>query len=431
MELNKLDTNLSENTLIINGIEYDISSFIKSHPGGSVIKYSIGTDATRVFQEFHYRSEKAKKILNSWNKDKKRVVKNKKVDNDIQLTNDFESWRYQLEKEGFFEPSLLHVCYRIIELILIFWLGLYSASKGWIFTSILIHGIFGCRCGWVQHECGHNSFTGYPKIDKVIQSITIGFGLGGSGSMWNVMHNKHHATPQKEKHDMDLDTTPLVAFYDKAFEKNRKRFTLPLWWIKFQAYLFIPVTSGIFIPIFWMYYLHPRIVIRKRKYLQLFSMLSAHIIRTYLFQVYTGYESIFYSYFLGFLLPIWVSGMLLFGHFTLSHSFMPTIDEKNNKNWVRSALEHTVDISPHNPIVCWFMGYLNCQVIHHLFPTMPQFRQPYIYTKLKRFCKKNNLEYHVIGYFEALSKTFKNMDEVGKKLYRQMSKGLLRTKDKI
>ena len=50
------------------------------------------------------------------------------------------------------------------------------------------------------------------------------------------------------------------------------------------------------------------------------------------------------------------------------------------------------------------MGYLNCQVIHHLFPTMPQFRQPYVYTKLKRFCKKNNLEYHVIGYFEALNK---------------------------
>ena len=33
-----------------------------------------------------------------------------------------------------------------------------------------------------------------------------------SGAWWRNQHNKHHATPQKLKHDVDLDTLPLVAF---------------------------------------------------------------------------------------------------------------------------------------------------------------------------------------------------------------------------
>ena len=80
-------------------------------------------------------------------------------------------------------------------------------------------------------------------MDKSLQSAFIGFGLGTSASMWNSMHEKHHATPQKIGHDMDLDTTPLAAFFDTAVEKNRSRGASKLW-LRFQAYTFLPITSG-------------------------------------------------------------------------------------------------------------------------------------------------------------------------------------------
>lgn len=35
------------------------------------------------------------------------------------------------------------------------------------------------------------------QVDKLIQSLAIGLGLSMSGSVWNSMHNKHHATPNK------------------------------------------------------------------------------------------------------------------------------------------------------------------------------------------------------------------------------------------
>ena len=54
-----------EKEMIIHGRVYDVSSFLKRHPGGSVIKFQLGTDATDAFDAFHPRSKKAQKMLKS------------------------------------------------------------------------------------------------------------------------------------------------------------------------------------------------------------------------------------------------------------------------------------------------------------------------------------------------------------------------------
>lgn len=38
---------------------------LQSHPGGSIINFYAASNATEAFNEFHYRSEKAKKTLAS------------------------------------------------------------------------------------------------------------------------------------------------------------------------------------------------------------------------------------------------------------------------------------------------------------------------------------------------------------------------------
>lgn len=35
------------------------------------------------------------------------------------------------------------------------------------------------------------------QVDKLIQTVAIGLGLSNSGWVWNNMHNKHHAAPNK------------------------------------------------------------------------------------------------------------------------------------------------------------------------------------------------------------------------------------------
>lgn len=396
---------MDEKYVIIDKHKYDITNF--KHPGGNVINYLDKKDATETFNEFHYRSKTAKKYLNSLPKTK--LFQSTNIDTDIDMLEDFRLFRQELEQEGFFEPNYYHIFYRVFELAFLFFLGCYLIPIN-IYISLFIFVLFSGRCGWIQHEGGHNSLTGDMKTDKQIQNLFIGFGLLTDGSMWNSMHNKHHSTPQKVNHDMDLDTTPLVAFFDTAIEKNRTKFWSKLW-LRYQAYTFLPITSGIFVMMFWIYYLHPRKVIRDKNILQGVILLSGHIIRTLLFY-YLGNYTLFQSYLL-LVVTMWGTGIYLFGHFSLSHTFTPVVDADENKNWVRYAIEHSVDIDPENPLINWFMGYLNCQVIHHLFPSMPQFRQPEVSRRLKKFCEKWNIEYTIHGYFKAWYLMLSNLNQVG------------------
>lgn len=409
--------------LTIEGVSYDISKF--KHPGGSLIKYYNKKDATDAFREFHYRSLRATRTLRSLptfelpSGNNTHQIDPSNLSEQLLLEN-FRQFRKDLEEQGFFKPSLLHLFLRISELLFIFILAIIFIDKN-VFLSLLLFGLFSGRCGWIQHEGGHSSLTGITKLDKAIQDFFIGFGLLTDGSMWNLMHNKHHATPQKVSHDMDLDTAPLVAFYIGAFEdyNQTKNFWSRLW-IKFQAFTFIPITSGILVMAFWLFYLHPRKMLRDTNLKQIFLVTIAHAFRTFLF-LYFGRYSVLQSYGLC-LLSMCFGGMYLFGHFSLSHTFTPVVSCESDPSWLRYAIDHTVDINPDNPLVNYIMGYLNCQVVHHLFPTMPQFRQPQVSRQLKTFCKQNNLDYKVIGYFEAWKNMLSNLHHVGHHYYHQLDK---------
>jgi len=406
--------------IIINGYSYDIINF--KHPGGNVINFMTqGQDATNAFEEFHYRSKKANIILESLPHtliDTQIISDNITINTnlDIDILKDFKIFRKSLESRGFFKPSYSHVFYRIFELVLIYAISVYMIPYN-IYISIALFGLFGGRCGWLQHEGGHNSLTGNIKIDKCIQNIFVGFGLLTDGSMWNNMHNRHHATPQKIGQDMDIDTMPFVAFYDRAlakFSKNNIYISVTKCWLKYQMYTFIPVTSGVFVMLFWILYLHPRKIIRDKNISQALIVLFGHVSRVYIF-MQMAKTNIYYALLYHFL-TLWVSGIYLFGHFSLSHTFTPVVEKDDNPTWVRYGIEHTVDIVPQNSMVCWIMGYLNCQVIHHLFPSMPQYYGPKVSEELKIFCKKWNIKYNIYGYFESWYYMLGNLFTVGKKI---------------
>jgi fatty acid desaturase len=399
---------MDRKTIIIGDNEYDITNY--NHPGGSVINYMTqGQDATQAFNEFHYRSKKAQTVLKSL----PYVSIKSNEPEDKKMLEDFAKFRDSLEKRGFFKPSYLHVSYRVIELLALYLLAAHLIRYN-IIASLLLFGLVGGRCGWVQHEGGHNSLTGNIKIDKRIQNFFMGFMMFGDGSVWNNMHNKHHATPQKIGHDIDLDTAPLVAFHDEAMN-NKKQNALTKLWLKYQVYTFLPVTSGLLVMPFWAFYLHPRKVIRDKNVAQALLILAGHTVRVFLFMKVAPTN--FFRATLYHFIAIWITGIYLFGHFSLSHTFTPTVDKNENPNWVRYAIEHTVDISPKNKLVGWIMGYLNNQVIHHLFPSMPQYRGPEVSEELKLFCKKWDIKYTIMSYYEAWYHMLNNLNRVGNEMH--------------
>jgi len=73
---------------------------------------------------------------------------------------------------------------------------------------------------------------------------------------------------------------------------------------------------------------------------------------------------------------------------------------------------HTTNIK--NTALCnWWMSYLNFQIEHHMFPSMPQFRHPMIAPRVKALFEKHGLVYDVRPYWGAMWDTFANLHEVG------------------
>jgi len=428
-------------TITIEGTTYDITDF--KHPGGSIIDYAKNAgDMTEVFREFHYRSPNARNVLRSLPEYDGTDATVALTPRQEAMTADFREMRTNLVNQGCFEPDYIHVYFRMLELAFYFGMGTWLASYN-IYASILSFIVFKTRCGWVQHECGHVSFTGNKRIDRIIQTFTMGFGGGISSSVWNSMHHRHHATPQKIKHDIDLDTTPFVAFFPTAFEENTNgkvasRF-MNRWWMRIQAWTFLPLVNGIIVHLFWVYYLHPTKVFHRlcsaktrdqhiSASFEITSMLASHIVLPYIF--YTGdngTRGILWCYFLTMITNFW-NIAYLFGHFALSHTYTGVVPENKHILWFEYALHHTVNISTKSALVSWVMGYLNFQIEHHLFPSMPQYKNAIAAPYVRRFCEKwatddaavvdgPRLKYIEHSYMTAWRLMLSNLNQVGKHYY--------------
>lgn len=146
--------------------------------------------------------------------------------------------------------------------------------------------------------------------------------------------------------------------------------------------------------------MHPRYIVKHGYYLQALSV-GIHY--------FLAYQCGLWAW----LLSTWIMSIYLFGNFSLSHSHLPVTNEPTH--WLEYGLLHTADVEQ-RAWCNWWMGYLNYQIEHHLFPTMPQFRLPRTIERVRALAEKHGIPYYVYSYKEALQKTFKNLEEVAHEL---------------
>ncbi|KPI84275.1 delta-5 fatty acid desaturase [Leptomonas seymouri] len=398
------------NELFIDGVLYDCTNF--RHPGGSVIKYYLGSgDATETYQQFHIKLPKADKYLKMLPhrpappQMEVEPMEQKRLD---KLSRDFKALHEACVTEGLFDACWLHILYRFADIFFLHAVGLlilFRLPALWPIALIML-GVVEGRCGWWMHEAGHYSATGIPWVDIKMQEIVYGLGCGMSGAWWRVQHNKHHATPQKHRHDVDLETLPLIAF-NKVIARRGKKSVNIRRWISLQMYLFGPVTCSL-VALYWQLFLHVRHVIRTRRYTEGVSILLRWIIVGF---VCHQLQVSFWQGLGGVLFSQAFGAAYIFVSFSLNHSHLPMLPEDQHAHFVEYAAIYTMDVAP-SWFVNWFMGYLNYQVEHHLFPCMPQFRFVKLAPRVRKLFEENGLAYDSRPYMQVLRTTFKNLGDV-------------------
>jgi linoleoyl-CoA desaturase len=93
------------------------------------------------------------------------------------------------------------------------------------------------------------------------------------------------------------------------------------------------------------------------------------------------------------------AGIILTTVFQLAHTVehthhpMPNEDGIIENDWAIHQLNTTVNFSPNNKILSWYVGGLNYQIEHHLFQRISHVHYPAISAIVKQTAKEFNVPY--------------------------------------
>ncbi|MBL7111134.1 MAG: fatty acid desaturase [Bacteroidales bacterium] len=84
-------------------------------------------------------------------------------------------------------------------------------------------------------------------------------------------------------------------------------------------------------------------------------------------------------------------------------------------NWAVHQLLTTSDFSPKNRVLSWFIGGLNYQIEHHLFPNISHVHYRRISPLVKAMADKYGLPYHVQpGFVRAVFEHGRMLKKLGR-----------------
>jgi linoleoyl-CoA desaturase len=125
---------------------------------------------------------------------------------------------------------------------------------------------------------------------------------------------------------------------------------------------------------------------------------------------------------LGYGVVLFVTGLVIAVVFQLAHvvedTKFPSPDNNTNKiesEWALHQINTTANFATHNKVISWFMGGLNFQVEHHLFPKISHIHYPEISKIVRDTCREFNVQYIEYPTFvSAVGAHLRHLKELGR-----------------
>lgn len=271
----------------------------------------------------------------------------------------------------------------------------------------------------VMHDANHNAYSKNNKINWILGKLLLP--IGGSDVNWRIQHNVlHHTYTNVAGMDEDIDTGVLMRFSPNQKLRKGHRLQHVYAWFLYG-----------FMTIMWFSSKDYAQLARYKKKDLLktqgvtYGGLLVSIIITKIVYIGTflGLPIIFsalpwWGAILGFFLMHFIAGLTLALIFQPAHvipsSNFPVPDKSGNieSDWAVSQLMNTANFAPKSTWFSWYVGGLNYQVEHHLFPNICHVH----YKKISHIVRETAFEYN-LPYYSY--KTFADaVFEHGKLLYR-------------
>ena len=276
--------------------------------------------------------------------------------------------------------------------LLVFWAR--STWQGFLLAVSL--GLSMAGIGFnIQHDGAHKAYSRRKWVNHVA-ARTLDL-LGGSSYVWHWKHNiVHHYYTNIADLDSDIDISPLGRLAPHQSWHRIHRFQHVYLWILYGL-----------MPLKWQFFDDFRDLLLGRVGRYQFPRpngwtLLGFLTGKTLFGVLAflvpglyhpvGVVVVFYSI-ASFTLGITLSVVFQLAHCVEEADFPGTTSATLDREWSVHQVEATVDFSRDNRFLSWYLGGLNLQIEHHLFPSICHLHYPAISKIVKQACDEFGLRY--------------------------------------
>ncbi len=292
--------------------------------------------------------------------------------------------------------------------------------------SCFVLGLAIAACAFnVGHDANHGGYSSNRNVNNIL-GLSYDLIVGISSYLWKFRHNfLHHTHTNIVGHDYDLNWDGLVRLCTPIEHQSHHKFQhLYIWFLHAMMPLYWSVSDV-------------DMILRKRqcheynlpktKASDLFVLFGFKLVWIILFlaiPIIVGYTPL--QAILGVLISYMTAGLVAGVVFILAHvgeeqEFPEPNPESNNieDEWAIHQVKTSVDFAPQNPILNWYLGGLNYQTVHHLFPQTCHIHYPKIAPILAEVCAEFGVEYKVYQTFGgALAANYRWLKTMGTKPQR-------------
>jgi len=273
-------------------------------------------------------------------------------------------------------------------------------------------GIAGIGFG-IAHDALHGAYSSHPRINRLL-GFTFDL-VGASSYLWDYGHNvAHHTYTNIVDVDGDVASSALLRKSPDAELRPGHRYqhlyAFPLYSLATLNWVFIKDYKDIFKRDGGH---GPSAVVNvlggKALYYGWSIVVPLLVLPVAWWQFLIGYVAMHLT-----------AGVILGTVFQLAHLVegveFPVPDENGHvaEDWVAHQLETTSNFANGNALLTWYLGGLNHQIEHHLFPRMCSTHYPSIRHVVRDTATRFGLRYrHQPGLFDAIASHYRFLKKMG------------------
>jgi linoleoyl-CoA desaturase len=300
-----------------------------------------------------------------------------------------------------------------------------APSSTWVLICLAIimgFGIAGIGLS-VMHDANHGAYSKKAWVNTIIgYSLNM---VGGNAFNWRIQHNVLHHT-YTNIHDVDEDISPrgVLRMSPHGDWKPMHRFQHWYAWFLYGLMTLVWVLVKDFVRI--AKYHKDGLIQTQKTTLQkelITLLLSKALYFSYLFGLplwLTGLT--FTEVVAGFLIMHYVAGFILAIIFQPAHVIdgteypLPDTKGRIDNSWAVHQLHTTTNFANNNPWLSWYVGGLNFQIEHHLFPHVCHVHYRHLAKIVKATAREFDLPYKTAPRFrDAIIGHARLLKELGRK----------------